>query len=132
LDPWKIDLLARIFVHSQEGDKIDQAAVVVDIVRQLESAHVRVLRVIAQWNPDHKPEGYTLPEEPPDEGDIWLTHEIEAADPAVAGAVAPLLARLTALGMVMDAEAANPELKPNWMLTEFGVICVRCLRQRVS
>lgn len=90
----KVDILARAFAHgAKDGAKVDDMLIVVDLVRDLEVPHIRVLAAVYNSGGNQRP--------------AQLTH-IRERDPGVSTALVPLLRRLEDQRMVV-VERKAPE-----------------------
>ncbi|GGM90338.1 hypothetical protein ACFFX1_41390 [Dactylosporangium sucinum] len=146
-DEWKIDLLARTFVHGVgNDDKVDAANLILDVVRQLEPMHLELLRrfggfaVIRPHSPVHS---------------VLTTehlrshaHDSALGDPPLTDlsqVIHTLLAKLESLGIIDNVQEHDPwsenpmgdqqapiRTKPKlgWALTEFGEQVASFLRSR--
>ncbi|MEH1057088.1 hypothetical protein V6U89_18035 [Micromonospora sp. CPCC 206171] len=139
LDDRKIDLLARIYAHgAYRHDLIDETAVMLDAVRQIEGPHLRVMEVLSRPGPHFLPS--------PDTQDamlnnmlgrasstpgrshlaVWRNDQL-AAESGVGDALSALIAKLAGLGMVYDEGLGRVDYQPLWQLTAFGQNCLRYL-----
>jgi hypothetical protein len=142
LDERKIDLLARIYAHGVHGhDLIDETAVLVDAVRQIEGSHLRVLAVLSRPGPQLLPardsKQTTLSQVPgtvfddPETRDVfaWRNDQL-AAESGVGDALSALIAKLAGLGMVYDEGVGRWDFEPYWQPTPFGWNCLNYLARR--
>lgn len=142
LDEKKIDLLARIYVHGVRGhDLIDETAVMIDAVRQIEGPHLRVMEVLSRPGPHFLPSPNTqqamlnemLGTLPRGQGRphvaAWRNDQL-AAESGVGDALSALVAKLAGLGMVYDEGIGRLDYQPIWQLTPFGQNCLRLLADR--
>ncbi|MEV5769129.1 hypothetical protein AB0L34_31865 [Micromonospora sp. NPDC052213] len=130
LDDWKIDTLARVFARGAwESTDIDGTQVVVDIVRQLERPHLRLMELLARPNPKlsgAQTNGVPTP-------DRWPVKDIYAEDAGLVGALDALVSRLQSLGIAYDAAVgAFVGYETTWALTSFGKQCASYLSRRGS
>ncbi|WP_147457508.1 hypothetical protein [Micromonospora sp. CV4] len=128
LDDWKIDTLARVFVRGAwEATDIDSTQVVVDVVRQLERPHLRLMELLARPNPKRsgaRTDGVPTP-------DRWPVKDIYAEDGGLVGALDALVSRLQSLGIAHDvAVGAYVGYETTWALTSFGKQCASYLSRR--
>lgn len=142
LDDGKIDLLARIYAHGVHGhDLIDETAVMIDAVRQIEGPHLRVMEVLSRPGPQFLPSpdtqdamlGNMLGTLPGGQGrpntQVWRNDQLAAAS-GVGDALSALVAKLAGLGMVYDEGIGRIDYQPYWQLTPFGRNCLRFLGDR--
>jgi hypothetical protein len=122
-DASKIDLLARIFVSGLRDDaKVDESVVLIAALSQLEAVHIRVLAVVAQFNPFAK----------------WTANLFKGALnrdkiakqlPELTPILDGLLAKLQAVGLVYQ-DMAGEFGRGEWMITQFGAGAVGFLADR--
>ncbi|MDG4764423.1 hypothetical protein O7632_09950 [Solwaraspora sp. WMMD406] len=120
LDGWKVDLLARIFVHgTQDEDKVDGAVLAFDAVRQLERPHLRLLKILASENPNSR-------------DGRWSEKSVVAADPGLTEGYDALISKLGSVGMVIDTDvdAVMGYSGGSWKLTSLGRRCAGYLAKR--
>jgi hypothetical protein len=128
-DEWKVDLLARLFVHgSAGGDKVDTARLIMRTLRDLEAVHLPVLKALegtAGPFPDYQ---------------VAASYARTADDLAKAGGpdrqdvIHLVLGQLRASGLILevvqtDAAMASREGtdQVGYRLTPFGDLCCRHL-----
>ncbi len=122
LDGWKIDLLARIFVHgARDGANVDATVMIYEAVRDLQRPHLRVLEILAEPNPDG-PEGR------------WTASQVVAADEGLGDAVSALISKLGAVGLATDTDTKTLIWYSggSWTLTRLGRLSVDYLASRGS
>jgi hypothetical protein len=142
LDQRKIELLARLYVATEEDPaRVDEAVLLVDALRQIESMHLRVVRILARPGPrllpptdQEKLERQRVAASSGDAtpGGVWPVEEILSQDPGLRPGFSVLIARLVSLGLVYDEGPGRIEYQPFWELTQFGWNCARYLRERGS
>jgi hypothetical protein len=126
-DDWKVDLLAKVYVHgAADDDKLDHMAILLDVVRQLEVPHVRLLRLIAEGTPIYLDPGSTM--------SVNL-RRITFEDPVLNGSFDTLAGKLEMLGLILG-RVDEIRLRSfytrewRWRLTRLGKACVRYLEER--
>jgi hypothetical protein len=143
LDDRKIDLLARIYAHGVHGHElIDETAVMIDAVRQIEGPHLRVMEVLSRPGPQFLPSPESQQAELnemlgtlPGGGQgrphiaVWRNDQL-AAESGGEDALSALTAKLAGLGMVYDEGIGRLDYQPFWQLTVFGRNCLKYLAHR--
>lgn len=124
LGDWKVDLLARVFVAGTRDDaRIDQAVVLIEVIRQLEVPHLRVLSILSGPGPTRTTETpvshWVIPAR-----QVWLVQDILKKDQEIEDAFQVLVARLQGLGLVTDERVGGVDFEPLWQLSPFGWQCV--------
>jgi len=88
-DDWKIDTLARVFVHGARGEEhVDGAQIVLDVVRQLERPHLRLMELLLSPNPNWN---YPTSDDDTAATHRWPTGDIIQVDPGLDKALASRL-----------------------------------------
>ena len=124
-DGWKIDLLANLYVRSGSSeDTIDNALLVLEVVRRLEKLHIELLKRIAAGEPIH-----LEPHTSMGASDRYLTTS------AIVNSFDYLVEHLRSLGLVYAVEPRQLlYIKGHqnwfWALTNFGKACVQLLDAR--
>jgi hypothetical protein len=129
LDDWKVDLLARIYATVTHEDRIDEAALLIDAVRDLEGPHLRLLKLMK----DGEHGSFS----------IFTSKQLVGRDPGLTTVIDALVSRLARAGFVtavgvprhsIDSMAAVAafDIAPRWQLTPFGVQCADYLADRAA
>ncbi|GAA1807762.1 hypothetical protein HC028_21355 [Planosporangium flavigriseum] len=118
----KIDTLARAFASgalSNDPAVIDEAAIVVDCLSELQAPHLRLLAILSQTPANADLEGEARIQQ----AQSWTASEMLQRDPGLRNVLVALVAKLTGAGMVKDNGVGTWSYTPRWQLTEFGRIC---------
>lgn len=130
LDRVKIRTLARVLAEAVEDDaKIDMAMLVVRTLGDLESPHVRVLKVMTT-----EPAPITSELGEPIEAGTWLLSTLQDRLPHLSNGLIPLMAALEQHGLVHGhgIYAAHPKPDPAWSVTSYGANVVAYLSQSAA
>ncbi len=130
-DDWKIDTLARVFVQGARGEEhVDAAQIVLDVVRQLERPHLRLMQLLLSPNPN-----WNYPENDDNTAAThrWPTGDIIQADSGLDKALDALMGKLIGPGLAYDtAVGAFVGYEATWALTPFGNECAAYLTSRAG
>jgi hypothetical protein len=124
LNEQKLDGLARLFVRNLNDDsRIDADTVMITVLADLETPHIRILHSWVGENPSE----YVLDASPPPSRD-WAMSQLQLKWPEYGGLIAPLVATLERHRLVTEVPPAGRG-DPVWRITDFGLECLRFLRQ---
>ncbi len=130
-DAWKVDLLGRIFVAGAYDEvPLDQARVLLETTRQLETPHLRLLKILNNPGPHHIDESYNVGPWTILSRNVWRAQDIKSHNPGIADALDLLVARLQGLGLIRDERVPTVDFEPVWVLTPFGLQLVDYLSER--
>lgn len=125
MEEQKIRTIARAFVTgalSSDPAAVDDAMLAIDVVRQLEAPHWRLISTLVRASPmggvDSTNEDlvnrYQF---------AWTREEILKADPGLERVFDHLIGRIISLGLVSDIAIGTWDYTGRWALNEFGKTC---------
>lgn len=131
-DDWKIDLLARVFVDGlRNQDSIDVAAVVLDVVKQLEVLHLHVLDRLP--GPIYDPrDGRSVDAAVPVSGLEQPSAATSRSGPDLSEVIHMVVGKLVALGLAVKVDKGTWDTigTPMYMITRLGNRVRLLLRER--
>lgn len=115
-DAWVVDRAAELFTGAVDDPAtVDERGVILDVIRQLEPMHVRLLRYLVRDPAAFRDMGTAFE---PRAGFSWRRDELAHVDPGLAPVLDALIGRLQMLGVVVSVESYAYV-----SLTEFGRRC---------
>ncbi|MFU8875886.1 hypothetical protein [Micromonospora sp. SL4-19] len=124
----KLDLIAQLLATgalTQDQAVVDEQLLALDVIRDLETPHFRLMLVIQGRSPvwwDTHEDRITLRH-------AWPEERIVERDPGLRNALTALTAKLQSLGLAREVGTRSGK-EILWELTPFGSVCIEAMNER--